>query len=71
MGLLSGKKWGGVEKENFTGPGLHEGSPRPAVCDLGAVENYTLANRCQQIDPHKAMKTKLLAHLGIWLLFTK
>ena len=39
VGLLSGKKWGGVEKENFTGPGVHEGSPRPAVCDLGAVEN--------------------------------
>ena len=39
VGLWSGKKWGGVEKENFTGPALHEGSPRPAVCDLGAVEN--------------------------------
>lgn len=27
MGLLSGKKWGGVEKENFTGPPCMKGHP--------------------------------------------
>ena len=27
VGLLSGKKWGGVEKENFTGPACMKGHP--------------------------------------------
>ena len=63
-GIIEWEKVGRGRKREFYGAALHEGSPRPAVCDLGAVENYVnpcvvskSANRSAQSHEDKIIST--------------